>query len=52
MVPRTYYVPEAPIQVDEIDFELTPQQRIYYNRARQTDIIGRLKLELEATGMV
>ena len=50
MVLRTYYVLEAPIQVDQIDFELTPQQCIYYNRARQTDIIGRLKLELEATG--
>ena len=50
MALRTYYVPEAPIQVDQIDFELTPQQHIYYNRACQTDIIGRLDLELEATG--
>ena len=50
MALRTYYVPEAPIQVDQIDFELTPQQRLYYNRAHQTDIIGRLELELEAMG--
>ena len=47
---RTYYVQEAPIQVDQIDFELNPQQRLFYNRAHQTDIIGRLELELQATG--
>ena len=50
MALRTYYVLEVPIQVDQIDFGLTPQQCLYYNRAHQTDIIGRLELELEATG--
>ena len=45
---RTYYCPEAPIQVNMINFNLTADQRVIVQRAKQTHEIGRLELELHA----
>ena len=47
---RTYYCPEAPVQVNMINFNLTPDQRAIVQRAKQTHEIGRLELELNAVG--
>ena len=47
---RTFYVPQSPTQVDQIDFELEPYQTQIFNRANQTTDLGRLHLELEAIG--
>ena len=47
---RTYYCPEAPIQVNMINFNLTADQRAIVQRAKQTHEIGRLELELHTVG--
>ena len=47
---RTYYCPEAPVQVNMINFNLTQDQRAIVQCAKQTHEIGRLELELHAVG--
>ena len=47
---RTYYCPEATVQVNMINFNLTADQQGIVHRAKQTSEIGRLELELHAVG--